>query len=364
MATPFVRTESGLVAEQSAGSFLDYGLDWSDWLAKAPGDEITESTWVHDPGIETSDGQISGYVTSIWIKNGDPGQWYALENKIVTRDGRKDSRVCLLYVKPSSSAGSALFPSRLVALAKMRRDRLVLLANSIMPDLSLTDDFLWEKLLAAEAQVGHMLRVPLAPTHYFPREPSQQQVDALGGKPWAIDPPYDYNPADWYGDKWGLILTRHKPLQAVVGMKFVYPSPAQTIVDVPADWIRMDAKYGQVQLVPTGTAYQTLLGGLFMSHLSGGKTLPFTISLEYVAGLANVSRDYPDLIDAVIKLATIKIVEDGFMPQSGSISADGLSQSLSVDVSKYHDAVDRVINGEAGNGGLVARIHGIRAMVL
>ncbi len=365
MATFFAQTESGFTAEQSAGSNLDYGLDWSDFLATTQGDVIESSTWTpEDPSVICSNAAISGAVTTVWITGGQAGQWYAIVNEIVTRDGRSDSRVCLLYVRPGIAGGSALFPSRLVAIAKVRRDRVSMLVNSIMPDLQLSDDFVWEKLQAAEAHIAHALRVPLAPTRFFASDPTQDQIASLGGKPWALDPPYDYNPTGWYGDKWGLIITRQKPIQSVIGMKFVYPSPAQTIVDVPPDWIRLDKKYGQIQVVPTGTAYQTLLGGLFMSHLSGGKTLPFTIHLDYVAGLDNVQKDYPDLVDAVLKMAVIKIVEDGFLPQSGSISADGLSQSVSVDTAKYHDAVDRIINGADGNGGLMARIHGIRTMVL
>lgn len=366
MATLFVPTESGFTAEQSAGSRRDYGLDWTDFLATAPGDEIVTSTWAaDDPSVSLTNAAVDGAITSVWIAGGQAGQWYTLVNEIETRDGRRDSRVCLLYVHPALGAsGSALFPNRLVALAKLRRDRLALLAASIMPDLKLSDDFLWDRLMAAEAQLAHELRVPLQPTRFFAYQPTQAQIAALGSMPWALDPPYDYSPADWYGDKWGFVLTRQKPIQSVVGMKFVYPSPEQTIVDVPTDWIRIDGKYGQLQVVPTGTMYQTLLGGIFLSHLTGGKTLPFTVALDYVAGLANVTRDYPDLVDAAVKLAVTKIVEDGFMPQSGSISADGLSQSLSVDVSKYHDAIDRIINGSSGNGGLMARIHGVRTIVM
>lgn len=260
---------------------------------------------------------------------------------------------------------SALFIQDVV-IDKIRADRLMLLANSIMPDLQVSDEYLWEKLLAAEAHVAHALRVPLTPTRFFPRTPTPEQIAALpAGMPWDIDPAYDYDPGNYTGDKWGMILTRQKPIQSIVSMKFVYPSPAQTIMEVPPDWVRHDGRYGQVQIVPTGTAYQTLLGGMFLSHFSGGRQLPFTVELEYIAGLANAARDYPDLIDAVQKMAVVKIVEDGFMPQSGSISADGLSQSLSVDASKYHDAVDTILNGSAGsNGGLMARIHGVRMVVI
>ena len=260
---------------------------------------------------------------------------------------------------------SALFV-RDLAIERIRADRLVLLANSIMPDLQVSDDYIWDKLRAAEAHVAHALRVPLAPTRFFPRTPTPEQIAALpAGLPWDVDPAYDYDPANYTGDKWGMILTRQKPIQSIIGMKFVYPSPQQTIIDVPMDWIRHDPRYGQVQIVPTGTAYQTLLGGMFLSQFSGGRQLPFTVELEYIAGLANAARDYPDLLDAIQKMAVVKIVEDGFMPQSGSISADGLSQSLSVDVSKYQEGVDTILNGPAGsNGGLMARIHGVRMVVI
>lgn len=367
MPTLFCDSEIGFTAEQRAGSFLDYGLDWSDWIAKVPGDKIVSSTWSPVAGLDLSAMAHNDTLTTVWIKlstTGVAGQWYEFENSIVTEQGRRDSRLCLLHVLPAIGGGSALFPVRSVAIAKLRRDRLVMLSNSIMPDLSLSNDFLWEKLQAAESAVSHVLRVPLQPTHFFPSEPSQQQIDALAGQPWAIDPPYDYSQADWYGDKWGFIVTRQKPIQRIVGIKFNYPSPAQTIVDVPADWIRFDAKYGQVQVVPTGTAYQSMLGGLFMSSLSGGRTLPFTVHVEYVAGLKDAAVAYPDLVDVVQKMAVTKIIEDAYLPQSGSISADGLSQSMSVDVSKYHEAIDRALNGADGNGGLVARIHGIRAMVM
>jgi len=180
-----------------------------------------------------------------------------------------------------------------------------------------------------------------------------------------LTPAYDYSPDNFAGDKWGMIVTRQKPVQSIISLKFLYPTPNSVVVDVPHDWIRFDGRYGQIQIVPTGTSYPSMMGGMFMSHLSGGKTLPFTVALEYVAGIANAAKQYPELVDVVMKLAAVKIVEDGFMPQSGSISADGLSQSLSVDVSKYHESVDLVLNGPAGsNGGLMSRIHGIRMMVL
>ena len=45
---------------------------------------------------------------------------------------------------------SALF-IRDVALDRLRADRLMLLAKSIMPNVQVSDDYLWDKLLAADA---------------------------------------------------------------------------------------------------------------------------------------------------------------------------------------------------------------------
>ena len=71
-----------------------------------------------------------------------------------------------------------------------------------------------------------------------------------------------------------------------------------------------------------------------------------------------------DTIQQAMKKAALKVIEDSFLPQSGSISADGLSQSISNDMEKHHDTIDRIINGGKGNGGLMAAIHGIRLQVM
>ena len=73
---------------------------------------------------------------------------------------------------------------------------------------------------------------------------------------------------------------------------------------------------------------------------------------------------YPELLDCIKKKAVLKILGDAFLPQSGSISADGLSESLSVDMDKYHDVVDAILNGRDGNGGLMAQLHGVRVMAM
>lgn len=369
MTTNFMETDGGFTGEQRAGSKLDYGLDWSSWLAKAPGDTIAQSTWTaSDPGIQLSDPLNSNTATSVWIEvaAGAVSDWYVIENAIVTAQGRRDSRVCLLYVKPPLNAGSALFPNRIVAVAKLRRDRLIMAASGALPTVDVSDDYLWDKLRAAESEIAHELRVPLAPTAFFPDTPTADEIAALGGKPWGIDPGYDYAPSDFQlNDKWGFIKLRNKPLHSVSRVRFAYPGGPTAHYDLPLDWLRFDKKYGQIQFVPSSTAFAAPLNAFVMQAIGNGRTIPLAIQISYVAGLENVPANYPELLDVVLKKAALKVIEDAFLPQSGSISADGLSQSMSNDMEKHTDTIERILNGGKGsNGGLMAAIHGVRFGVL
>lgn len=271
----------------------------------------------------------------------------------------------MFSVTDPSQPGSALFPNRAAAIAKMRCDRLMLAAKSILPDIQLSDSYLWDKLLAAEAHARHVLRVPLAPTRFFPLDPTPEQLAAIGDMPWDLDPPYDWLPDTFMGDKWGYMLLRNRPIIDIHDFRVTYPSTQNTVLDVPMDWLRLDKKYGHLNLVPTSPLAIQTVGAVLIPMLSGGRRLPFAVHIEYTAGLQDVRRNYPDLLDVVFKLATIGVLEDSYLPQSGSISADGLSQSTSIDTDKYHEAVERILYGpDGGNGGLVAKINGIRMMVV
>ena len=102
-----------------------------------------------------------------------------------------------------------------------------------------------------------------------------------------------------------------------------------------------------------------------VKNLIAGRVIPSMVQYIYTAGLVDVQRNYPELLDCIKKSAVCKIVADAYLPQSGSISADGLSESVSVDLSKYHEAIDHILNGPPGsNGGLMSKIHGVRIMVM
>lgn len=270
-------------------------------------------------------------------------------------------RLALRCQSASVITRSMLFVKDL-AVDSLRRDRLMLAAAGAMPTVAVSDDYLWDKLRSAEASIARELRVPLVPTAFFPDTPSDAEIAALGGMPWAIDPGYDYNPSEFsFSDKWGFLKLRNKPLQSVSRVRFAYPGGPTAHYDLPLDWIRSDKKFGQIQFVPSSTAFAAPLNAFVMQAIGNGRTIPLAIQISYVAGLANVAQDWPDIIDAVMKTASLKVIEDAFLPQSGSISADGLSQSMSNDMDKHHDMIDRLLHGGKGsNGGLMAAIHGVR----
>lgn len=252
-----------------------------------------------------------------------------------------------------------------IIVNELRQDRLMAAAAGVLQDVSVSDDYLWDKVRAAESEISHTLRVPLVPTRFFSYEPTPEQIDALDGMAWGIDPAYDYSPDMFHFDKWGYFVTRQRPIVEVVKMRFAYPSQETGFFDVPKDWIRIDARYGHIRLVPASPAMFFTMNAFIMTALAGSRTIPFMIQLEYTAGLTDVGNTYPELLDVIKKKAVLKIVADAFLPQSGSISADGLSESVSVDVGKYHESVDHIINGPPGsNGGLMSKIHGIRMLVM
>ena len=78
---------------------LDYGFDWTDWLA---GDTIAASTWVSAPaGLTLTSPTFSNTHTTVWIAGGAVGVSYTVTNHITTAlsPAREDDRSFRLKVK-------------------------------------------------------------------------------------------------------------------------------------------------------------------------------------------------------------------------------------------------------------------------
>lgn len=253
-----------------------------------------------------------------------------------------------------------IFTNKAQVVANLRRDQLALISDSYFDASKLSDDYLYEKLLAAESELEHKLRVFLEPTVVLPDSATQADIDALeaANKRYVIDAGYDYDPEFFTGESWGFLSTRHKPIISVESMYFVYPAPHQSFYNIPDSWIRMDRKYGHIRLVPAAQSFSAPLSAFMMQAMGGGRLVPFMIHVRYTAGLKNVQQDYPEAISLVKRMCALSLLKDAMVPQSGSISADGLSQSMSVDIGKMSDVIEESIES------LRDTIIGIRMMVL
>jgi hypothetical protein len=227
----------------------------------------------------------------------------------------------------------------------LQRDRLMAAARRYFPRIQLSAAYLQRKLLAAEADASRRLRVFFKPRMCLPVFASQEEIAGYAALtppvPVYLEPGYDYSPDIYSGPRWGLLEVRQRPIVSIESITFTYPSPSDTLYTFPNDWIRPDNKYGVINLVPTQTAVQGIsLNAYILSAFSGGLTVPLTLQVRYMAGLQNVQDDYPDLVDLIFKMASLSILEEQYIPQSGSVSADGLSQSVSLDMDKYSEMIE------------------------
>lgn len=272
----------------------------------------------------------------------------------VANDGGSRNWITYIEVDDGIVDATALF-SRNVAIAKFRANRMSAVIRYTGGNVS--DDYLWDKLMAAEADAQRELHVFFRPTVLFPNDPSDAEIAALAGAPWAVDPGYDYSEDMIQPGGWTFLPLRQRPVITLESVKFAHPSMG-TVFSIPSQWIKVDKKYGHIRFIPTNSAFIPSIGGLMVGAL-GMNSAPQFIEVRYTAGLKNAAADYPDLLDLVQRMAALRMIHDAVVPASTSISADGLSQSYSApDLEKMQESIDRSMET------LRQRIHGIPLMVL
>jgi hypothetical protein len=338
--------------EQDISAKLDYSQTYPDLLTAS--DTIASSVWAPVAGLTFSDESTSGSTVTVWIEATVAGL-YRVTNSVVTSAGRKDTRTFLLYVTAKTPLVKSSLFYRDEFVAKFRSESLPSAARFLSAPVS--DDYLWAKLKAAEADAQRELHVYLVPTVLFPNDPTQAEIDALAGAPWAVDPGYDYEQDIIQPGGWSFIALRQRPVITLESIKFSYPSMG-TVFSVPSQWIKVDKKYGHVRFIPTSNAFTTPMGGMMIGAM-GMQGAPQFIEIRYTAGLKDAVNDYPDLIDLVQRMVLLRLMSDAVVSASESISADGLSQSKSApDLDKMQAGIDRQMET------LRQRIHGVPLMVL
>jgi hypothetical protein len=248
---------------------------------------------------------------------------------------------------------SALFTDLSDAVAAFRADRL---SGPLFEGFSFSDPYLERQLAAAEGEAERILRVFIGPVEVLDETVTQAEKDDFdeAGTRWVEDPGYDLDPKFFAGDRWGFLALRHLPAISVTSFKFIYPHPYSGVFSVPADWIRLDKKYAHINLVPGTQSFTAPLSAWVMQVLGGGRTIPRMMQVRYRAGIANPARDYPDMADTVLQMAALRVLKGLMLPGSGSISADGLSESRNVTAKDYQDQID------ASLASLRQAIHGVQ----
>jgi hypothetical protein len=235
---------------------------------------------------------------------------------------------------------AALFPD-LPAAGERLRARL--LASSAGGDLAtLAPDELEAALMASAADAERALRVFFGAVEILPDDGDQATRDALdeAGTRWAEDPGYDWSPEFFQGERWGFLRLRHRPVSAVVSLRFVFPLPGSTVFQVPADWIRLDKRAGDINLVPGTASFTAPLAAYAMQLMSGGRAIPRMIQARYRAGLANPTADYPELVPLVLQMAMAQLLKGVLLPGTESVSMDGLSQSRTLAMADYDKDIE------------------------
>lgn len=76
---------------------LDYGFDWSSWLAT--GETIMASAWTIPTGLTKVSSSFDDTGTSVWLSGGTLGTDYDIINHITTSAGREEDRTIRIKVR-------------------------------------------------------------------------------------------------------------------------------------------------------------------------------------------------------------------------------------------------------------------------
>lgn len=95
-----IQNQFALFWEKDPDAFLDYSINWSEWLAEIPGDSISNMYVNNTAGIQVPiQGVIDGAVTGIMARSGVVGVTEEITIRIATTQGRIDERTIKLLIR-------------------------------------------------------------------------------------------------------------------------------------------------------------------------------------------------------------------------------------------------------------------------
>ena len=329
---------------KNPGEQLNLGFDFSSSLS--PNETLVSAAVTitvlrgidaHPENMLVGDPHVVGGVVSLFVTGGVSGVTYLLSCYATTSDPQVLIDEGVLVVQ-SSTQTSALF-IKAIDVGQLRQSQQAISGTNINFS-ALTDDALWQCLLAAETDLSRRLGVSLSPVEIFPDPPTDDELLELNGNPFLIEPGYSLPPNFFGVGKFGAFRLRQIPVVEIKELNLVYPNTGISVFKIPLDWIRCDYKYGLIHIFPSSLLTTTPLSIFTMQALTAGMEIPCMIRVRYTAGLTNVQTEYPDIIALVKRMAILRIINDAWIPMSESISADGLSQSQNNDLEKLQKLVD------------------------
>jgi len=228
-----------------------------------------------------------------------------------------------------------------ITVKEIRTDRVFGMLCHLKPSADWSDDYFEKKIRAAEDDFEQAMGIRLTPTK-IKCEPTAEDTDYD-----LEEPAYPYEAAMFEGERWGWLQLRQSPVLSVERMVFAYPNVDRAVFTVPVSgndsWLRLDKKYGRIQLVPSKQAAFASFNSHILSIFSGGRGLPQSIFIDYTAGLTDkqLEREYSNIPECIKRSTVIMIAADALVPGSFSNSSDGHSQSISFELAKYREDEDR-----------------------
>lgn len=204
---------------------------------------------------------------------------------------------------------------------------------------NLTDEYLRNKIRGQEDELERQLGI-LWEEKRIRSEPPVGDTDYD-----LIEAAYDYE-RDWFADeRFGYLKLRRYPIRSIQRVVFTFPNPDTSVFAVPADWVRLDPDFGTIRLIPASNAIYGHFSAFMLSVFSGGRGVPASIIVDYTAGFRSGNKtvantltdDYADLLEHLKQSVIADILMDAFVPGSISVSSDGQSQSMSLEIQKFLD---------------------------
>jgi hypothetical protein len=95
-----IQNQFALLWEKDPDAFLDYSINWSDWLAEIPGDSVANMYVNNTAGVQVPvQGIIDGAITAVMARAGVVGATEEIVIRIATTEGRIDERTIRLLIR-------------------------------------------------------------------------------------------------------------------------------------------------------------------------------------------------------------------------------------------------------------------------